>query len=206
MRSRFSRGDTARLYLDIIVSGAGQIGEVPLVAIRRLVDGWWFQDSDDTWQSTRVANTMTETDSTNLPGRYHYDFNQSLDPINASSTYIAMKWNVTSPAVLEYEDLVFGTLAGAANLELCSVQGTVVSGNGYAVADSLVRATLIPIFKDALGRVAVADRVLATHTDVNGDFDLPLIQGGTFRLEIPAVGYDRKVLIPAQSSVLFTAL
>ena len=142
----------------------------------------------------------------NLPGRYYFDFDQSLDEETASTEYIVRKTNEGANARTEYEDLSFGPLAGAAELELCSVQGTVASAQGEPVRNVLVRATLVPTFKDGLGRVAVSEKVLATYTDGNGDFDLPLVRGGIFRLEIVAVGYDRKVTIPDQASVLFTDL
>jgi len=203
--TRHSRGDTVRLYLDIISAGAGVISQSPTIAIQRLSDGKWFQASDGTWQSTIVENDMTQTDVTNLPGRYHFDFDQSLDTAEGSVWYIAKKSNI-GVATLEYEDLVFGPLAAATGPELCSVQGTILSGQGEPVLNALVRATLIPVLKDALGRAYQADRVLSTYTDENGDFDIPLVREGTYRLEIDAVGYDRKITVPNQASALFTDL
>lgn len=205
MTNRHSRGELVRLYLDIIVAGVGSVDKHPVIAIRRVIDNKWFQVSDGTWQSTLVDNAMSETDFTNLPGRYHFDFDQALDLAEGSTRYVVKKVN-SGPAVLEYEDLVFGQLAGAIAAGLCSVQGTVLSGQADPIAAQVVRATLIPVFKDALGRTAQSDRVLLAFTDSDGDFDLPLIQGATYRLEVPGVGYDRKVLIPAQPSVLFTDL
>lgn len=206
MVSRYSRGDTVRLYLDIVSAGAGVVGQVPTFAIQRVLDGSWFQASDGTWQPTIVANAATQTNSSSLPGRYHLDFDQSLDVLKGSTEYIVKKANGGSPTLLEYEDLVFGPLAGAAALELCSVQGTIFDPQGNPSSNVLVRATLIPVFKDALGRSVEADRVVATYTNELGDFDLPLVRGATFRLEVDAVGFDKKVCIPDQSSVLFTDL
>jgi hypothetical protein len=206
MVSRHSRGETVRLYLDIVSAGAGVLSQTPTFAIKRVLDGMWFQASDGTWQPTIVENSTTQTSSSTLPGRYHLDFDQSLDVLKGSTEYIVKKSNAGTPLVLEYEDLAFGPLAGAAALELCSVQGTVFDPQGNPSKNVLVRATLVPVFKDGQGRSVESDRVVATYTNELGDFDLSLVRNGTFRLEITAIGYDRKVCIPDQSSVLFTDL
>jgi len=206
MDSRFSRGEVARLYLDIISAGAGVIGQGPTAAIQRIADGSWFQASDGTWQPTIVENVMSQTDSASLPGRYHFDFDQSLDTLSGSTRYITKMSNVVGTLALKYEDLVFGPLAGAASLELCSVQGTVFDPQGNPSKNQLIRAILIPGYSDSIGRSIESDRVVATYTNDLGDFDIPLVRGGTFRLEIPAIGYDRRVLVPDQASVLFTDL
>lgn len=206
MRNRYSRGSTVRLFFDIVSSGAGVISQTPSVAIQRRVNDEWFQSSDGSWQPTLVTNAMTETDSVKLPGRYHFDFDQSLDLESGSSEYIAKKSNAAGTLALEYEDLVFGPLAGASGLSLCSVQGTISTAQGSPVPNAVVVATLVPVFKDALGRAVESDHVIATYTNTLGDFDLQLVRGGVFRLEISAVGYDRKVTIPDQDSVLFTDL
>lgn len=206
MSSRHSRGATVRLTLDLISAGAGVIGQAPTIAIQRLADSKWFQESDGTWQATIVENAMTPTDAVNLPGRYHLDFDQSLDVLAGSTEYTVKKTNTGAPLAQEYEDLVFGPLAGAAALELCSVQGSIATAQGVPLENILVRATLQPVFNDALGRTVQSDRVVATYSNELGDFDLSLVRGGIFRLEIPEVGYDRKVTIPNQASVIFTEL
>lgn len=206
MLTRHSRGATARIYFDIISAGAGVTGQAPTVALQRTSDGKWFQHSDGTWQTTIVENAMSQTDSVNLPGRYHLDFDQSLDDLESSVEYIVKKTNVGPPAAQEYEDLVFAPLAAAVALELCSVQGSIYDAQGQPLPNSLVQATLQPVFKDSLGRVAQSDRVVSTYTNDAGDFDLQLVRGGVFKLEIQDVGYVRKVTIPDQAQVLFTVL
>lgn len=203
--NRYTIGSTVRLYLDIVSSGAGVGGQSPTVAILRRSNGQWFDVSDGSWNATIVENAMVETDVTNLPGRYHFDFDQSLDDFEGSTEYIVKKQNLATPA-LEYEDLVFGPLAATASPELCSVQGTIYTGQGEPLENALVRASLQPVFTDGNSRGYQADKVSATYTNVLGDFDLPLLRGGIYRLEIDTVGYDRKVTIPDQASVLFTAL
>ena len=148
---------------------------------------------------------MTELDSVNLPGRYSFDFDQTLDETAGSTAYLAKMANVATPLV-EYQELDFGPLAAVTTIGLCSVQGTVYTAQGVAEENSLVRATLVPVFSDAIGRGVVADAVVFTYTNELGEFDLPLVRAGVFRLEIGAIGYDRKVTVPDQASVLFTSL
>jgi len=206
MQSRHSRGATVRLFLDIIAAGAGVIGQSPTTAIQRKADGMWLEQSSGTWVPTPVGNPMTQTDSVNLPGRYHFDFDQSLDLLSASTEYTARKVSDSGTLALDYEDLVFGPLAGVVALGLCSIQGTVFNIEGGPAKNTLVRATIIPIYKDSLGRGVQSSLVAATYTNEQGDFDLPLVQGATARLEVSAIGYDRKIVVPSQASVLFTDL
>ncbi len=97
-------------------------------------------------------------------------------------------------------------MPAAAAPGLCSIQGTVFTADGQRLAGALVQATLIPVFTDGAGRGFQGDSVLKTYTGPDGAFDLPIVQGATIRLEIRAIGYDRRALVPNQSSVLFTTL
>jgi len=206
MMRRESLGATARITLDVVTAGAGVIGQSPTFAIQRLADGKWFQASDGTWQPTIVENAGTQTDSTNLPGRYHFDFDQSLDDLAESSSYVVKKQNASGTLVLEYEDLAFGPVPGVTSPELCSVTGRIFNSMGEASPNELVRATLEPVYKDAQSRGITADRPVITYTNELGDFDLGLVRGATFRLEITSIGYNRRVTIPDQATALFTDL
>lgn len=207
MTDRFTLGSVARLNLDIVTAGAGIISQSPTVALQRRADNKWFQASDGSWQVNIVENAMVQTDSVNLPGRYHFDFDQNFDDEPDSVEYVAKKTNTGgSLDVLEYDDLVFGPLAGAMAPELCSVQGFIYDTAGVPVRNEIVRAVLRPVFADNLGRAAQSDKTASTYTNDLGAFDLPLVRGGVFRLEIPGIGFDRKVTIPNQPSVLFTDL
>lgn len=206
MSDRFSLGSVARINLDIVNAGVGVISQTPTASIKRLADGKWFQVSDGSWQSTIVDNPMTQTDSVNLPGRYHVNFDQSKDVVVGSTAYVVKLTNGPLNPRLEYRDLFFGPLAAVASMALCSIQGTVISAQGDPVTNVPVKASLMPIYSGGFGRAVDHGRTALAYTDNNGNFDLPLVRGGIFRLEIDAVGYDRKVTIPNQSSVLFTDL
>lgn len=207
MTERYTRGSTVRLFLDLVVAGLGSTGESPTIAILRKADGAWFQAIDDTWQLAIVNNPMVEQDATALPGRYYFDFDQSLDDLAGSSEYAIKLVNGGTPVSLEYRDIVFGPFAATTSPDLCSVTGTIFDSQGQPRANALVRAVLQPVFKNQPGGwAAESDKTVVTYTNELGDFDLPLIIGGIFRLEIDAVGYDRKVTIPNQASVVFTDL
>ncbi len=206
MHSRYSLGSIARIYFDLIDVDTGVTAQTPTVAIQRLGDEKWFQASDGTWQTDPVDNEMIETSSALMPGRYQFDFDQSLDDLQGSTCYIAKKANAVDFTALEYDDLVFGPLAGASSPNVCMVQGSIYTGDGKPARSEFVRATLQPIFKDGIGRGVQSDKVIIATTNDTGDFSLPLVRGGIFRLEVPAIGYDRKVTIPDQASVLFTDL
>lgn len=203
---RYSLGSVARLYLDIVAAGAGVISLGPSATIKRLSDGKWLNAASDAWEVNPVNNAMSETDSVNFPGRYEFDFDQSLDTLSGHTGYIAKLWNSIGTLALEYRTLTFGPLAGVVSPELCSVQGTIFNSSGDPRNGAIITATLQPVFQDDQGRAIEADRVVATYTNALGDFDLPLARGGIFRLEIEAVGYNRKVVIPDSPFVLFTDL
>lgn len=204
MSVEYSLGSVAKFLLEVVSGATGQTGLSPTAAIQRVADDAWFQASDGTWQPTIVENPMAEVDIANLPGLYAIEFDQSLDDLVGSRTYL-LKLREVSAGVLQYQEKVFGPVAVATSPQLCSVQGTVFNGIGEPLQNIMVRATLEPVFKDALGRT-LADRTAAVYTNVLGGFDLPLVRGATYRLEISSAGYDRRVTIPDQASVLFTEL
>lgn len=204
----FNRGEIARIYLDIIGTSElveGIQGLVPTIAIQRTFDGKWFQASDGTWQPTIVSNEMTELDATNLAGRYYFDFNQALDvESTAVLTRYIVKMACLTEGRLEYSDLVFGP--GVVSPQVCVVHGTLFTADSRPARTELVRATLNPVFRDAMGRGVQSDRVMMVSTNELGEFSISLVRGGIFRFEIPGIGYDRKVTIPDQGSALFTDL
>jgi hypothetical protein len=205
-RIRASLGGLTTLYLDIVASGAGVTAESPRIAIRRVADGSWFDALTGSWAGAIVLNAMTEVSSANLPGLYSFNFPQALDEVAGSRDYVIRFSNTGANALAEYKLLEFGPISIASELDLCSVEGVISDPQGKLLANRMVRATLVPVYTDGQGRAVSSDNVVHTYTDGNGGFQLPLVRGATFRLEIDAVGYDRKVVIPDQSEVIFTDL
>lgn len=205
MQTTRSLGDIVRLTLNLVADGVGATAQTPTMAIQRHADGRWFRVSDDTWQVTIVNNPMVQTNASDLPGRYHLDFDHSMDDLG-SRLFLVKKVNAGSPAALEYEDLEFGPVAGAVAPDMCAVTGTIYTAAGRAARTEHVRATLVPVFMDELGRGIQSDRVVLVATNENGDFSISLVQGATYRLEIPSIGFDQKVTIPEEATTLFTDL
>jgi len=205
MINRFSRGSVARLYLDLVVAGVGAVAQSPTIAVRRMSDGFWFNLTGRLFQAGFVANPMTELDAVNLPGAYVFDFNHAKDLL-VTSSFLVKKLNAGVPVALEYEDIEFGPLPSVNAPSMCSIQGTIIGPDGKPKQNEIIEATLIPVQKDSLGRGYEADTLLQTYTLIDGSFDLPVVRGSTIRLRIAAIGYDRKALVPDQSSILFTAL
>ena len=71
-------GETGRIVTVARDSaGAGVTGATIDLAIRRNADGYWWNGT--TFQSSATTVTMTETDSSDLPGVYHVDFSSAND-------------------------------------------------------------------------------------------------------------------------------
>jgi hypothetical protein len=206
MSDRYPIGSVARVYLNLVgPSGAGLVRQSPSAAVWRRTDGQWLNAVTGVFQSAYVDNPMVELDAGHLAGRYYFDFDHALDLL-VSSDFIVKKSSAGPPLVLSYGDLSFGAMPSVSDPRLCSVQGAIFGADGRRLAGKLVQATLIPVLTDALGRGYEADAPLEAYSGADGSFDLVVVRGATVRLEIPAVGYDRRALIPDQPSVLFSEL
>lgn len=204
MIERFSRGQVATFRLDLISSGTTTTGASPVAAVKRLSDGKWFKASDNTWQVSPFDNPMTETSQTDLPGRYHFDFDQTQDAVEDSVDYIVRMKNSTTTLV--YVDASFAPLSAATMPSLCAIQGSLVGLQGGPVRNALVRATLIPVALDPQNRGVETTRVVQTYSNDSGDFQISVVRGVTIRLEIDAIGYDRKLEVPDLASADFVNL
>lgn len=94
MDSRVQTGEKDRIYVQAVdATGAGVTGATITVSIRRQSDGYYWSGTGYT--TTYTALTMSQLDSTNLPGVYYYDFTPSGPSANfllsatTSSTTIA---------------------------------------------------------------------------------------------------------------------
>lgn len=74
---RIQSGETYRAWvLALNATPAGATGATLTADIRRDADGYWWDGTG--FQSAHTTVTLTETDATNLPGFYHYDFNPNV--------------------------------------------------------------------------------------------------------------------------------
>lgn len=95
---RVQTGEKDRIFLVALTAAlAGATGLTILLSIRRQSDSFYWSGTGFT--STYATLTMTETDSVNLPGTYHYDFthngiaaNYLLTGTTASATPTNKPW------------------------------------------------------------------------------------------------------------------
>lgn len=91
--SRIQTDETERIEVLILDGNLDSLTGLTdiLISIRRVSDGYWYDFSDDTFKNsgwTTRQQAMTETDSTNDPGVYHYDFDTSaITNAAANDTY-----------------------------------------------------------------------------------------------------------------------
>lgn len=201
----FSRGSVAKLFLEITASGVGQTGESPTVSIQRLSDGLWLDPNTNTFVVTRQEAALVQVDATNLPGLYSFDFDHTIDT-TLSQEFVARFTNTGANALTEHAKIMFGKITDTVNAETCNITGTIFTAAGARAPNTLVRATIIPVASNSLGQGFQNVEVITTYTDSLGEFDLTLARGLNAKLEIEDIGYDKKVCVPDQATVLFTDL
>lgn len=64
-------------------TGAGVTGATINIAIRRDVDGFWWNSASRVFQSSYASVAMTQADATNLAGMYYYDFSPNVGDFSA---------------------------------------------------------------------------------------------------------------------------
>ena len=206
---RFPIAATVNLDLTIESAGVGATGETPSAVIQRVSDGYYYDDSQPTgsrFAAAYAANLMTEIDSVNLPGLYRYQFPHNEDA-TASEFFFVRLLNTGGNARIQDSTIAFGPLRTATALDLCSLYGTVLDINSQPDLNKQVRVSIVPntiLTTGAKPGISV-DRV-DMYTDENGEFAINLIRGLTVRLQIPSMGYDRKIEIPDASSANFADL
>ncbi len=206
---RYPIASTARLYLSFVEAGVGVTGQTPTIAIRRVSDSLFYNDSlasGSRFASPAALNAMTELDSTNFPGLYVYDFDHSEDATGSEMFEIQMS-NVAPHLLLEYSRIAFGPMRTAEAPKECLLYGSAIKADGKPAVNDTVRMSIIPntILSSGAKPGITTDRI-DTFTDKNGAFSIGLIRGLTVRLQIPAIGYDRKIVIPDAPSANFADL
>lgn len=207
--NRYPIAETINLDLTITSAGTGSTGETPTIVIQRLSDGYYYDDTQVTgsrFLAAFHANNMVEVDSVNLAGLYRYSFSHSEDD-TSSELFFIRYINAGVNALVQDETIAFGPLHTAADLGLCNLYGRVVDVDGNPDFNKPVRVSILPNTILTIGvKPGVSVDKLDTFTDVNGDFSIDLIRGLVVRLQIPSMGYDRKITIPDQSSANFADL
>ena len=185
----------------------GALVPAPTARIRRQADGKYYDGSIavplDPWVTAPTDNDMTELDQVGLPGVYFYDFPQARDTRGVSDYTVRMR----SAFLSTQEDVLLraGPLLSATEHGMCVLFGTILDPHGRPRPNVAAKVTIIPIALVPFATGISTIEVTAT-TDENGLFEVSLAQGLRVRLEIPEVGYDKRVVIPAASSADFTTL
>jgi len=206
---RFPIAATVNLDFTVSSAGAGVTGETPSIAIQRLTDDFFYDDGLPTgtrFVASFNTSTMSEVDLTNLPGLYRYQFPHTEDT-TGSELFLIKLVNTGPNPQIEYRTVAFGPLRTAEDLSLCNLFGTVLDINGKADEGKQVRVSIIPNTILATGaKPGMSVDRIDTVTDVNGGFAIDLVRTLTVRLQIPSLGYNRKIVIPDASSVNFADL
>lgn len=207
---RYPIGATARLDLTVTSSGVGVSGETPSIIIQRLSDNYYFDDTiaapTSKFADAFHSNDMSEVDAVNLPGLYRYSIAHTEDE-TASEFFFVRKVNAGAAAVTEDSIIAFGQMASAISHETCNLYGTILDINNAGDVNKLVRVSILPntIMTTGNKEGISVDRI-DTYTDTDGAFSITLIRELVIRLQIPSIGYDRKVTIPDASSANFADL
>jgi hypothetical protein len=86
-------------------------------------------------------------------------------------------------------------------MALCEITGRIQNLDESPVADAQVRATIQSTDVDQSGQlvagVGVASEPLVVFSDVTGRFSIPLKQGASVFLEIPAINLARYITVPS---------
>lgn len=206
---RFPISATINLDLTIETAGAGITGETPVAVIDRLSDGFFYDGAlvgGSRFTATYATNAMTEVDSVNLPGLYRYQFDHEED-LTASEYFFVRLLNTGANARIDDQTIAFGPLRTAISPDLCALYGSVLDINGQPDINKNVRVSILPNTVLTTGsKPGVSVDRIEMFTDSNGGFSIDLIRGLTIRLQIPSIGYDKKIAIPDASSVNFADL
>ena len=206
---RYALGSTASLYFTLDSSGVGATGQTPTANIQRLSDSKYYDDSlasGSRFAAAVKANSMTEVDATNWPGLYKYDFPHTEDTSGTEFFLVRFK-NSGTPVKLDHVHFAFGPIRTPIVASLCNLFGTVVDVSKNAVNNALVRVSILPNnFLGTAAKEGVAAGIVETRTNATGAFSIDIFQGLVVRLEIPVIGYDKKITIPSSSSANFANL
>jgi len=206
---RYPIASMANLYMRIVEAGVGVTGQAPTITIRRVSDSAFYDDSlasGSRFTATPATGTMAELDSVNLPGLYGYEFDHSEDT-TGSELFEVLTTNPGATPRSEFTPIAFGPMRTASSLDECLLYGSAIKADGQPAVNDTVRLSIIPNTLLTTGSKpgVTTDRV-DTFTDKNGAFSMSIVRGLTARLQIPSLGYDRKIVIPDAPSANFADL
>lgn len=143
MSDRIKSGETERIEILALDSAkAGVTGLTCTVALRRSSDGNYWNGS--AWQAGATTANMTETDSSNRPGLYHYAFTPTgtgfavfIYVTTASATVVNKPWT-GQVFVGGYADNIDATISGIA----ATILATVAESQGSITVNQILQTLL----------------------------------------------------------------
>lgn len=94
--------------------------------------------------------------------------------------------------------------------DTCTISGTILNADGTPNSDvhvvARVASTEVDQGGQVLGGVGVTSDPIEVFTENDGTFEIVLIQGGTYRLEIPFINLRKDILVPAADTADFADL
>ena len=90
-----------------------------------------------------------------------------------------------------------------------TITGTIQDASGAGVQNVVVRLAPAPESvgaSESISGVGMLTDPVETLTASDGTFTVPSVQGFRYLLEIPAIGYSRNFIAPAQATIRFDLL
>ena len=101
MRQQTTTIDVLDVYLEVVNAATGITGRTPEISIKRISDGFWWNQAGLTWQAGVTATNMAAVDAVSMPGLYQFAVGQAYLTSAGSEGYLAMVSDAPQD-ILEY--------------------------------------------------------------------------------------------------------
>jgi hypothetical protein len=125
-------GETVPIKADFFLDNNGVTSLTPAVSIRKLSNNEYLQNGGASFGASFATNNMSEVDSTNEPGTYLYNFDQSADTDGTAENYLVRISGIVNgqdkflTQIVSFEkdpDFVVEQLSGTMLSEFSDVKG-----------------------------------------------------------------------------------
>lgn len=95
-------------------------------------------------------------------------------------------------------------------METCTITGTLMRADATPLVGQQIVATIRSTQDDqggqVIGTAGVTSDQIEAFTNIAGKFEIDLLQGGVFLLEIPAINLRKQIAVPVLATVDFIEL
>jgi len=171
------------------------------LTIRRISDGYYFNNSTSLFEAYNAANASY----------YTYPFVALFDTTLVSLTLATLPdivqdllFTYTDNGIVTWERHIFGGTEVINSPSRCIIYGTLLDVSGAPISNQPVKADLnrAGYFVSKSGIIGEA---ASTLTDETGYFELPLVTGLDVTINIPIIGFSVKGYVPSVASVELTS-